>query len=110
MCCATSAIWYLPEIREGRELGDAILFRKSFVVDFHKVDAERVGVVIDFLQFGQYLVAGDAASRICIICVTDRGIMNKMLVVGEGRAPGSNGWRSNLFSFNMIRSASRGSC
>lgn len=52
------------EIRESWKVLDAILLGQSFVVDFHEIDSKVVRVVVDFLQFGQHLVACCAASRI----------------------------------------------
>lgn len=54
--------FFLAEVRECREVLDAILLRQSFIVDLDKVDSKVVRVVVDFLQFGQNLVACGAAT------------------------------------------------
>lgn len=58
---------FLPEISKGGERLDAVLFGQSFVVDFHEIHTERVGVVVNFLELGKDLVAGDATASICKI-------------------------------------------
>lgn len=55
----------LTEIREGREVLDAVLLGQSLVVDLDEIDAKVVRVIVDLFQFGQDFVAGCAASCIC---------------------------------------------
>lgn len=57
--------FFVTEIRKSREVSDTILLRQSFIVDLNKVDSKVVCVVVDFLQFGQDLVACGATSGIC---------------------------------------------
>lgn len=55
----------IPEISKGGERFDAVLFGQSFVVDFHEINTERIGVVVDFLELGKDLVACDTTASIC---------------------------------------------
>lgn len=56
--------FFLAEIRKSREILDTILLCQSFIVDLDKVDSKMVCIVVDFLQFGQDLVACSATSSI----------------------------------------------
>lgn len=57
--------FFLAKIRKSWKIFDAILLRQSFIVDLDKVDSKVIRIVVDFLQFGQDLVARGTTSRIC---------------------------------------------